>query len=76
MGLNRVASKSSLAAHCPTLAIILAEVALRYRRAANAAACSARLESELSDQHSLGPAAASVPTGSGGYGPREPDKGR
>jgi len=57
-------------------AAILAKGVLRCRRMA---ACSAPQESAPSGQNSLGPGADSrpcVPAGSGGYGPRDPEKGQ
>ena len=60
------------------VAAILARGVLRYRHMARRAACSAAGESADSRQNCLGPAAISrpcVPAGSGGYGPRDPEKG-
>ena len=60
------------------VAAILARGVLRHRHAARAAACPVPQESTTSPQNCLGPGAGSrpcVPAGSGGYGPREPEKG-
>jgi len=58
------------------VAAILARGLLRCRRMA---ACSAPQESARSPQNCLGPGDGSrpcVPADSGGYGPRDPEKGR
>jgi len=58
------------------VAAILAKGVLRYRRMA---ACTVAQESARSPQNCLGPGDGSRPcvsAGSGGYGPRDPEKGR
>ncbi len=60
------------------VAAILAAGVLRCLRLARTAACSAPQESADSRQIPLGPARQTppcVPTGSGGYDAREPEKG-
>ena len=60
------------------VAAILAAGVLRYRRMARKTACSVPQESAEFPQNPLGPATVSrpcVPTGSGGYEAREPEKG-
>jgi len=75
-------SKSSFVANLTpecrrqAVAAILAKGVLRYRRTA---ACSTGQESTPSARNCLGPAGnprPCVPAGSGGYGPRDPEKGR
>lgn len=61
------------------VAAILARGALRYCRMVRKTACSAAEKSVPSGQNCLGPNAGlrpCVPTGSGGYGPRDPEKGQ
>jgi hypothetical protein len=61
------------------VAAILARGVLRYRIMAHKASSSADQESASSSENCLGPGAGSrpcVPAGSGGYGPRDPEKGR
>ena len=61
------------------VAAILARGVLRYCSMARKTACSAAGESAHSGQNCLGTDADSrpcVPTGSGGYGPRDPEKGQ
>jgi len=60
------------------VAAILATGVLRYRRMARRTATQAATESCDSSRNPLGPGLdtrLSVPTGSGGYGPRDPEKG-
>lgn len=60
------------------VAAILAAGVLRHRRMARKAACSVSQESADFGQNPLGPARKTrpcVPTGSGGYDAREPEKG-
>ena len=61
------------------VAAILARGVLRYRCTARRTACGAQEESANSQQNCLSPAGTPrlpVPTGSGGYAPRDPEKGR
>ena len=60
------------------VAAILARGVLRYRNMARKTDSSPAQESAPSGQNSLGPGTDSrpcVPAGSGGYGPRDPEKG-
>ena len=79
MSKNRSAADMSPQHRRQAVAAILAKGVLRYRDRVRKTGSSAGQKSAGSRQNPLGPGAVSrpcVPAGSGGYGPRDPEKGQ